>query len=57
MCVCVCVYMESRNMVQVNLQDKNRDEDTENGCADTGVGDELGGCNWHVYITVFKADS
>ena len=68
MCVCVCVYiyiyiyipyiyMESRKMVQMNLQDKNRDEDIENGCADVGVGDELGGCNWHIYTTMFKADS
>ena len=59
MCVCVCVYiyMESRKMVQMNLHYKNRDEDIENRCADTGVGDELGGCNWYVYTTMFKADS
>ena len=57
MCVCVYIYIESRKMVQMNLQDKNRDEDIENGCADVGVGDELGGCNWHIYTTMFKTDS
>ena len=35
-------------MVQMNLQDKNRDEDIENGCADTGVG-----MNWEVVIGMY----
>ena len=47
--------MESRKMVQMNLQDKNRDEDIENGCADMGVGNELGGCNWHIYTAAAAA--
>ena len=53
--------MESRKMVQMNLQGRNRDVDVENGLEDMGRGrvgwDEVREWHGHIYTTKCKIDS
>ena len=60
-----CLYVESKKIIQMNLQNRNSITDVENKLMVTGGEgrwggegrDKLGDWDWHIHITVYKVDN